>query len=888
MGNGKTIRRRVERYFVRAILRPLALLLVLVTGCSVAPVATNTSGSQPVSTTNVAQFKGIVHGGQQPIVGAQVYLLAVSASGQSTSLLQNTANTSNTSSVNGWYYVPTHADGGFSIGAGDYACGSPSTQQVYVYSVNGNPQLGGGDNSAAGLMAVVGPCTSNNFTALTGATVQVNEVTTIAAAYALAGFATDATDIAGSSATAVANAASSAANLASLTTGQALATTPGGNGTVPQDEISTLADILAECINSSGPTSSSCAALFSDAKSGGASGTTATDTATAAIYIAHNPGINLSTLVSDIGSSSDPFTDHLSSAPHDWTIAITYTGGGLNQPNGIAVDGSGNVWTANQGGASISKFSTIGVAAATNGYPNAGLSAPKGIAIDGLGNVWVANSGNNTVSEYSGSTFSSPSGGTLSAPTGIAIDSSNDVWVASNGNNSVSEFVSGTGTQYLGGGLDNPLGIALDAFGNVWVADNAGTRISEFSSAGGALSGTGGDTGGGLNGATGVAVDASSDVWVTNQTGNSLSEFGNSGTAISGSGLTGGGLSGPEGIGFDGLGNVWVANGTGNSISEYSPGSSAFVTGTGGYEAESPAPLNAPMGIAVDPSGNVWVANNASGANSITEFVGAATPVTAAPLVNQPFNLEIGTTSLPNGQEGTAYSATLQAGGGTKPYTWAQTGGTTLASLGLSLNTSTGVISGTPTAAVSNASLTFQVTDSSSPTHQHQSVTLSLTITTASGITVTVSPRNSGITTNQTLSLTATTNDGNGVNWSASAGTGTTCSGTGCGTFSTTNTQTGVAVVYTPPATAGAYIITATSASETSVTASVHVGVTDLAGMTTYHADNSRDGVNAREFALYSLPIVERPPTLAHPPLVSCSPARWIRPFTRSRSGFRT
>jgi len=243
------------------------------------------------------------------------------------------------------------------------------------------------------------------------------KVTTVAAAYSLSGFATDATDIAGSSATAVANAASSAANLASLTTGQALATTPGGNGTVPQDEISTLADILAECINSSGPTSSSCTALFSDAKSGGASGTMATDTATAAIYIAHNPGINLSTLVGDIGSSSDPFTDHLSSAPHDWTIAVTYTGGGLNQPNGIAVDGTGNIWTANQGGASISKFSTTGVAAATNGYPNAGLSTPKGIAIDGLGNVWVANSGNNTVSEYNGSTFSSPSGGTLSTPT---------------------------------------------------------------------------------------------------------------------------------------------------------------------------------------------------------------------------------------------------------------------------------------------------------------------------------------------------------------------------------------------------------------------------------------------------------------------------------------
>ncbi len=115
------------------------------------------------------------------------------------------------------------------------------------------------------------------------------------------------------------------------------------------------------------------------------------------------------------------------------------------------------------------------------------------------------------------------------------------------------------------------------------------------------------------------------------------------------------------------------------------------------------------------------------------------------------------------------------------------------------------------------------------------------------GMTVSISPRNSGITTNQTLSLTATTNDPSGVNWSAG---GASCSGAGCGTFSVENTASGVAVVYTPPATAGAYTITATSSSETAVTASVNVGVTNLAGVYTYHNDNSRDGANTQEFAL--------------------------------------
>ena len=54
------------------------------------------------------------------------------------------------------------------------------------------------------------------------------------------------------------------------------------------------------------------------------------------------------------------------------------------------------------------------------------------------------------------------------------------------------------------------------------------------------------------------------------------------------------------------------------------------------------------------------------------------------------------TTSLPNGALSTAYTATLQAAGGTPPYTWSITTG--VLPPGLSLAPSTGIISGTPTA----------------------------------------------------------------------------------------------------------------------------------------------------------------------------------------------
>src|ERR1019366_7722010 len=72
--------------------------------------------------------------------------------------------------------------------------------------------------------------------------------------------------------------------------------------------------------------------------------------------------------------------------------------------------------------------------------------------------------------------------------------------------------------------------------------------------------------------------------------------------------------------------------------------------------------------------------------------------------------LKITTASLANGQVGTPYSQTLAATGGTVPYTWSLASGTLPG--GLTLNPSTGLISGTPTAVANATALTFKVTDS--------------------------------------------------------------------------------------------------------------------------------------------------------------------------------
>ncbi len=127
------------------------------------------------------------------------------------------------------------------------------------------------------------------------------------------------------------------------------------------------------------------------------------------------------------------------------------------------------------------------------------------------------------------------------------------------------------------------------------------------------------------------------------------------------------------------------------------------------------------------------------------------------------------------------------------------------------------------------------------------SVTSAIFTFTSGTTTVAITPHNAGLTITQATPLAAVSSNGSSVNWTA---TGSGCSGTACGTFSSSSTASGSAVMYTAPSIAGIYTITATSATDSAASASATVGVTDLAGVATYHNDVSRDGVNGQEYAL--------------------------------------
>jgi hypothetical protein len=632
---------------------------VVQSGCMGSPVMT-TKTSTSTNQVQGAALHGRVHGGQYPLSGANVYLYAADATayGHASDSLLNSPG-----------YVTTDSNGNFSI-SGDYTCPSASAQ-VYLYSVGGSPGPGMNNNPAAGLLAGLGPCGSLSSSMY----VTVNEVSTIATAYSIAGYATDATHVSSSAttqaATGVANAFATITNLETLSTGIALAIAPASGGSVPQSKIDTLANILAACINSTGPSSTPCTTLLSDALSGGTTGTAPTDTATVAINIAHHPVANLANLFA-LQSGTPPFQPDLGGAPNDFTISIVLSGSAgsnFNYPEYVAIDTSGNVWVTNGTGpgygfGEVSKFSNNGVGLVTTRYLVAGMALPMGIAIDASGNVWTADLGGTITKLDSNGNIVSPVFGTVGYAAGglvngygIAIDASGNVWAGCNNGGATANqpYVPGSGgciveldssgtvlsgaSGFTGGGLDGPIGIAVDTVGHVWTTNNGNSSVSEFNSSGTPISPSNGFGGGGVLVPWGIALSdgqTSKDgpyIWTSNLGNSSWSLFGHSGTAYSPStGYTGEGVTYPFSIALDGGSNFWVTSANGMLGESNSTGS---ISGPAGFGDGYTNPL---IGLAIDQSGNVWVTRpggiGGTSTGSLTEFVGAAVPVVAPIVAN--------------------------------------------------------------------------------------------------------------------------------------------------------------------------------------------------------------------------------------------------------------
>jgi sugar lactone lactonase YvrE len=576
----------------------------------------------PVSNPGVS-FSGKALAGSQPIVGATIQLYAAGTTGNgsaSTALLTST--------------LTSDAAGAFTVAAG-YAC-PLAASQIYVVVRGG--QVGSAvANPAITLGTPLGACSQ----IASGTQFVINEVTTVATAWGLAQFFGTGGNL-GSSSTnmqGLANAVATVANLANLTTGSSPGATFPATGTSPAAKINAIADLLNNCTG----TAVGCGALFSATTPNG--GSAPDNTLDAALNLVRNPGSNVAMLFAQLPPSGAlPFMPVPKMAPADWTLSINYHGGGIdkNNPSGVGVDASGNIWVSTYSGP-VAEFSTIGTPMFPNGVSGGGLLDSKALAVDPRGNIWIpdggssgVNGGFGSVTELSstGQVLSGATGfssGGISYPTAIAIDESGTVWIPDYGNSRVT-LLSNTGQPLSGtNGYQSlqfsfPLAVAVDANHNGWIANSGNDTVSRVSADGSRIasfaSGTGPD---------GIAVDQRGYVWVANQIGNSISELANDGTVVS-SGYSDNKASilAPQGIAIDGSGNVWVANLHSHAVTELAGSAAAspvspgtILSPTAGYASD--AGFTEAYAIVVDASGNLWVTdfNN----NTLTEIVGLATPV---------------------------------------------------------------------------------------------------------------------------------------------------------------------------------------------------------------------------------------------------------------------
>jgi sugar lactone lactonase YvrE len=307
----------------------------------------------------------------------------------------------------------------------------------------------------------------------------------------------------------------------------------------------------------------------------------------------------------------------------------TGTAATFDNPIGIAVDASGNVFVAEYNNNTIRKVTSAGVvttfAGSTSGTSGStddtGSAArfyyPSGVAIDASGNIYVADNNNHTIRKITtagvvttfagtarsrGSTDGTGSAARFSNPGGVATDMLGNVYVADTANHIIRKINNGgevttiAGTAGLSGSTDgagsaarfrNPFDLAVDGSGNVFVADTDNHVIRKITSDGivSTIAGTAGLSGStdgtGLsarfNSPNSIAIDSAGNIFVADSVNHTVRKIINGNVVTTEGGLAGssGSANGtgsaarfyfPKGITVASAGNIFVSEAAGNRI----------------------------------------------------------------------------------------------------------------------------------------------------------------------------------------------------------------------------------------------------------------------------------------------------------------------------------